>query len=130
MTEIAALLAAALLFGGMTLYSFGLAPLLFTGLDAPTAGRMLRRAFPWYYLFILATAVLAAGLLAPSDPVAAGLMAATATVAIIARQALMPAINAATDAGAERRFAWLHGLSVALNFVQLAAVAWVLVRFL
>ncbi len=32
MIDIAALLTAALLFGGMTLHSFGLAPLLFTGL--------------------------------------------------------------------------------------------------
>lgn len=130
MIEIAALLTAALLFGGMTLYSFGLAPLLFTGLPAETAGRMLRRAFPWYYLFILAAAVGAGALLWTSDPLGAALMAATAVIALLARQGLMPAINAATDAGDKRRFAWLHGLSVVLNFVQLAAVAWVLIRFL
>ncbi len=130
MIDIAALLTAALLFGGMTLYSFGLAPLLFTGLDAPTAGKMLRRAFPWYYLFILATAALAALLLWPTDPFATTLMAATAVIALLSRQALMPAINAATDSGNKRRFATLHSLSVVLNFVQLAAVAWVLIRFL
>ena len=130
MIDIAALLTAALLFGGMTLYSFGLAPLLFTGLDAPTAGKMLRRAFPWYYLFILATAALAALLLWPTDPFATTLMAATAVIALLSRQALMPAINAATDSGNKRRFATLHSLSVVLNFIQLAAVAWVLIRFL
>jgi hypothetical protein len=55
-------------------------------------------------------------------------MAGTALVAIVARQILMPAINTARDSGAKARFDRLHGLSVALNMVQLAAVVWVLVR--
>lgn len=41
-----ALLATALLFGGMTLYSFGFAAFLFTALPPETAGAALRRAFP------------------------------------------------------------------------------------
>ena len=55
-------------------------------------------------------------------------MAATAVIASVARQILMPAINAARDAGAKLRFDRLHGLSVALNMVQLVAVIVVLVR--
>jgi len=62
-----ALLAASTLFGGMMLYSFGFAPLVFKTLAIDEAGRMLRRAFPWYYLFVLATAVVAATLLLSID---------------------------------------------------------------
>jgi len=50
----------ALLFGGMTLYSFGFAAILFTALPAPSAGATLRRAFPWFYVFVVVTAGLAA----------------------------------------------------------------------
>ena len=48
----------------------------------------------------------------------------------------MPQINAARDArskgdpDAKARFGRLHGISVALNFAQLIAAAYVLYRFL
>ncbi|WP_425092283.1 DUF4149 domain-containing protein [Tropicimonas sp. S265A] len=134
--ESAALLATATLFGGMTLYSFGFAPLLFAELRAEAAGRLLRRAFPWYYLFIIAVSALGAGLLWPLDRLSVGLMIGTAAIALVARQGLMPRINSARDAftagdaTAKRKFDMLHGLSVALNMVQLGLVAWVLIRFL
>jgi hypothetical protein len=38
----------------------------------------------------------------------------------------MPAINRATDAGNRRRFAWLHGLSVAVTLAHIAACGWLL----
>jgi Domain of unknown function (DUF4149) len=126
--KIAALLSTALLFGGMTRYSFGFAPMVFSSLKADIAGGLLRKAFPRYYLFVLVTALIAAATLAPLDAFSAALMAGTALVAVIARQFLMPAINSARDSGAKRRFDQLHALSVALNMLQLAAIVWVLVR--
>ena len=41
-----AVLATALLFGGLTLYSFGFAAFLFNALTSPAAGASLRNAFP------------------------------------------------------------------------------------
>jgi Domain of unknown function (DUF4149) len=123
--KIAALLSTALLFGGMTLYSFGFAPMVSSSLKADVAGGLRRKAFPHYYLFVL---VIAAATLAPLDVFSAALMAGTALVAVIARQLLMPAINSARDNGAKSRFDQLHALSVALNMLQLAAVVWALVR--
>jgi Domain of unknown function (DUF4149) len=126
--KIAALLLSALLFGGMTLYSFGFAPMVFSSLKADVAGGLLRKAFPHYYLFVLVTAMCAAAPLFALDVFSAALMAGTALVAVVARQLLMPAINAARDSGAKKRFDRLHALSVALNMLQLAAVMWALVR--
>jgi Domain of unknown function (DUF4149) len=126
--DIAALLATSLLFGGMTLYSFGFAPMVFSALPVDVAGSLLRKAFPHYYLFVLTTAAAAAALLVQRDGVASALMAAIAAIAIIARQVLMPAINTARDSGAKSRFNQLHSLSVALNMLQLGAVVAVLVR--
>lgn len=125
-----ALLATALLFGGMVLYAFGFAAFLFTALPAETAGPTIRRAFPHFYLFVIGSAGAAAVLVWIHDPTAAVILAAVALSTIPTRQVLMPAINRATDAGEKRRFAWLHGLSVVITLVHIGLVAWALARFL
>lgn len=123
-----AVLVSALLFGGMTLYSFGFAAVLFTTLPPEVAGATLRRAFPWFYLFVIVTAALAAALLWPHDLWAAGLMAAVALTTWPTRALLMPAINRATDAGQRQRFKWLHGVSVVITLAHIAVAGAVLVR--
>ena len=123
-----AVLTTALLFGGMTLYSFGFAALLFTALPGETARGVLRRAFPWFYLFVIGTAFVAAALLWPHDAVASLVMAAVAVSTLPTRQQLMPAINRATDRGERQRFKWLHGLSVLITLCHIAAAGFVLLR--
>jgi hypothetical protein len=124
-----AVLSTALLFGGMTLYSFGFAAILFSTLPAKTAGETLRRAFPWFYAFVIATSVVAALLWWPLNPVFAGVMAAVAITTVPVRQVLMPAINRATDAGLRQRFKWLHGLSVVVTLAHIAATGWLLTKW-
>jgi Domain of unknown function (DUF4149) len=128
MIEISTLLLSALLFGGMTLYSFGFAPLLFTSLPVDQAGMLLRKAFPHYYLFIFITATAAGASFLLRDPVSAGLMLGVALFAMLARQGLMPLINAARDAKRTKQFNRLHATSVVVNMLQLLAVLVVLVR--
>ncbi len=121
-----AVLSTSLLFGGMTLYSFGFAAFLFTALPAKTAGETLRRAFPWFYVFVIATSAAAAALWWPHNAVFASVMAAVAITTVPVRQFLMPAINRATDAGLRQRFKWLHGLSVLVTLGHIAATGWLL----
>ena len=128
MAQSVAVLITALLFGGMTLYSFAFAAFLFKTLPAETAGLALRRAFPPFYVFVIVTAALAAAFLWPHDPLASALMALVAITTVPARQALMPAINRATDSGQRRHFKWLHGLSVVITLAHIAAAGFVLVR--
>jgi hypothetical protein len=128
--QTAALLVTALLFGGMVLFSAGFAAFLFSALPAAAAGQALRQAFPHFYLFVMATAAAGAALVLPSDGVAAALLAAICLSTLPTRQLLMPAINAATDAGAKRRFQALHGVSVAITVAHIAASGYVLARFL
>ena len=125
-----ALLSTALLFGGMVLYSFGFAAFLFTALPAETAGPTIRRAFPHFYLFVIAGAGLSSVFLAMTDPLGAAIMAAIALTTIPTRQILMPAINAATDVGNKRRFGMLHGLSVVITLIHIVAAAYVLHCFI
>ena len=101
---------------------------LFKTLPPEVAGATLRRAFPAFYLFVIAAAAIGAGLVWPLDTVAAGLMAAIAITTVPARQLLMPAINAATDQGMRQRFKWLHGISVVITLAHIAAAGTVLVR--
>jgi hypothetical protein len=127
MTEIT-LLATALLFGGMVLYSFGFAAFLFTALPADMAGPLIRKAFPHFYLFVLGTSAVVGGLAMMNDTVSASIMAAIALTTLYARQSLMPAINAATDAGDKVRFKWLHGFSVLITLAHIAGAGVVILR--
>lgn len=128
MTHSLAILVTALLFGGMTLYSFGFAAFLFKALPAPAAGATLRLAFPWFYLFVVATAAPAALLWWSHDTTAAAVMAAVALSTIPVRQLLMPAINRATDSNDRSRFKWLHGASVLVTLSHIAVTGWILAR--
>ena len=123
-----AVLTTALLFGGMTLYSFAFAAFLFSAFAPDVAGAALRKAFPWFYGFVLVTAAVAGLLWWRSDAGAATLMAAVVVTTLLVRQLLMPAINRATDAGLRQRFKWLHGLSVIVTLAHIVASGWVLAR--
>jgi hypothetical protein len=118
-----------LLIGGMGFFSFIVAPTAFRVLAEADAGRFVRGLFPQYYLFVIAASALSVvGLIGPS-PEAAKIMVGVLIGAVLLRQLLMPAINRARDrwmagdAAAKRRFGMMHGASVVVNMVQMAAAA-------
>ncbi|WP_026091822.1 DUF4149 domain-containing protein [Blastomonas sp. AAP53] len=123
-----ALLLTALLFGGTILYAFGFAAFVFTALPAETAGPLIRRAFPHFYLFVLTVSAAAAVFAASGDRSSALVLGAIALTTFVARQVIMPAVNAATDAGASGRFKALHSLSVAITLAHIAGAGIVIVR--
>ena len=125
----AALLVTSLLFGGMVLYSFGFAAFLFSALPPETARSTIRLAFPHFYVFVIATAVLAAALVWPFSSMLTLALGTIAATTIPARQILMPAINRATDDGTKSRFKYLHALSVIITLAHIAIAGWVLSRF-
>ncbi|MBS3804419.1 MAG: DUF4149 domain-containing protein [Oleiphilaceae bacterium] len=128
--ESVALLLTAMLFGGMVLYSAGFAGFLFAVLPPDTAGASIRRAFPVFYLLVIATSLLGAIFVWSSDTLSAVLLAVIAISTLPTRQILMPAINEASDSGKKRRFAVLHSLSVLITLAHIVISGWVLVRFL
>ena len=73
---VTALLAAAGVFGAMLFFSAVVAPLVFIRLEAATAGRFIRGLFPWYDLFVLCLAAIAAAAIAAVDPLAGETVAA------------------------------------------------------
>ena len=118
-----------LLLGGMGVFSFMVAPTAFRALAEADAGRFVRALFPHYYLFVIALSLIAGVLLVAGHPAMSKLMFACAALGVLARQVLMPRINAlrdrslAGDAAAGRWFGRLHGASVAVNLFQIVAVA-------
>jgi len=123
MTSLAVLLTA-LLFGGMTLFSFGFAAVLFKVFDAPAARTGIRGTFPFYYLLVIATAFLAGLAALFVNAFASALLFAVALSTTYARQILMVQINAATDSDDKSRFKVLHGVSVAVQLIQIAVAGW------
>lgn len=130
-----ALLALALLLGGMAFFAAAIAPLVFTRLPAEHAGRFIRQVFPVYYLWVLGCAAAAAVALLPIRPwdALAATLLAGATVWL--RQGLMPRINALSDAAqagdkaAKRGFDRAHRLSVLVNLAQMGTALVLLLRF-
>jgi hypothetical protein len=130
---LAILLEAAIL-GGMLFFAFVTAPVIFTALEAPVAGGLIRRMFPVYYLYMGVQSALATIVLSFVDEIDAVAMSGVALLFWIARQVLMPHINRLRDreqegdAAAAGRFKAMHRLSVIINLVQMIAVAVILVR--
>jgi len=124
----AAVLLTALLFGGMVLYSFGFASFLFSALPADAAGPLLRRAFPHFYAFVIGCALIGAALTASFDGISALILGLIAATAFLARQVLMPAINAATDTGNRTRFGVLHTGSVLVTLAHIVGSSAVILR--
>ena len=124
-----ALLTTSLLFGGITLYAFGFAAFIFKALPAETAGPLIRRAFPHFYLFVFITsgvATITVGF--SSDWLTTTLLFIIASSTVFARQVLMPAVNKATDAQKNIRFKILHGLAVAITATHIFTSGVVIIR--
>lgn len=125
---IAALLATALLFGGMLLFAGGFAAFALKALPPVEARLLIRAAFPPFYAFVILAATLAALLAWALDAPSALALALIALITFPTRQILMPAINSAADSGQSRRFQILHMLSVLITLAHIGIAGLVLLR--
>lgn len=127
-----ALLCAGAWLGAIVFQSALVAPAVFGELDAAAARRVLRRLFPRFFSLgiVLIGVALAAVAVAPIAPGVRSTSAATLAMMLLAiglSLALVPAINAASDAGNASRFRILHGASVLLTLATLVGAIGVVV---
>jgi hypothetical protein len=128
--------------GSLLFFSFGVAPIIFKVLGAEAGGRFVRALFPRYYLWgaIAGAVALPAYLGVPlSFPEFRGPHVAVEALGIVAGtlimlyggNSLVPAINAARDAGpaGQDRFNRLHRRSVRLNALVMVLGLALLVAF-
>jgi hypothetical protein len=133
---------AAMLVGGLLFSAGTTAPVAVRVLPEAAAAHFLRAFWPRYYAAGVwggAGLTCCFGVMAPFSPLGAaysGLLAALAglfTLAMWGARSMIPAINAARDAGDGRRFGRLHGVVLLLTgagllagLAFLAALGWVL----
>lgn len=136
------LIALAAWVGSIMYLSFGVAPLIFGGLDPESGAKFVRALFPRYYAWgaisgsLAMPAAMAAPLLfpelrGPAVGVQAGVILAGVLLMLYAGNTLTPAINRARDAGPPEagRFQSLHLRSVQLNGLVLLLGLGLLVAF-
>jgi Domain of unknown function (DUF4149) len=128
--------------GGIVLFTFIVAPIIFRVLGAESGARFVRALFPRYYLWnaILASIALPAFVAGPlcfpeyrgiQVGIQAAILLACILLMLYGSNSLVPQINQARDAGpaSHDRFARLHRRSVVLNAAVLLAGIGLLVTF-
>ncbi len=104
--------------GIMVFFTIAVAPTVFKVLPQEWASKYVRNFFPKYYAFLGAVSIIAS--FAASDTFTMGLLVLCAALFFLSLWVLTPAINRASDQGQKKCFGILHGLSVVVNFIQLA----------
>ena len=115
--------------GMMIFFSFVLAPMIFKILDAENAGKFVRKIFPYYYfvnLIFLSIAVILYYLVS-SFNISFYIALILALSFVFAQFILMPLINKLKDNKEEKKFKYAHGLSVLINFLQMAGLVYLLI---
>jgi len=126
MPEVAVLIATASL-GAMLFFSAVVAPTVFQALPADHASHFLRAVFPKYFS-INGIAAIAAGLIAV-DALVSPILISAGIAMIGVHYFVIPIINEARDrmlagtAGADKKFALWHRISVAVNVIEMLCLA-------
>jgi hypothetical protein len=114
--------------GTMLFFSFVIAPVIFKILDANNAGKFVRKIFPHYYLINLIILSIAVLLLFYISSINLDFYI-TLVVAILFAFSLfilMPLINKFKDSKEEKKFKYLHALSVIINFIQIISLIYLI----
>ena len=118
-----------MILGIMLFFSFVIAPVVFTTLDENNARKFIRRIFPFYYNVNLGVSfiVLITFILSSKIGVDFYIILAITVLFATSNYLLMPFINKYRDEKQEKKFKYLHFLSVLINFVQMICLVFVLV---
>ena len=115
--------------GMMIFFSFVLAPMIFKILNAENAGKFVRKIFPYYYFVNLIFLIIAIVLLITLSTIDSRfyITLVLALSFIFAQFILMPLINKLKDNNEEKKFKYAHGSSVAINFIQMIGLVYLLI---
>ena len=113
----------------MLFFSFVIAPLVFTTLDEENARKFIRKIFPFYYNvnLVLSFVVLLIFVLLNKFGVDFYLIIIITFLFITSNYLLMPLINKYRDENQEKKFKYLHFLSVVINFIQMIFLVFLLI---
>ena len=119
----------AMILGIMLFFSFVIAPVVFTTLDEGNARKFIRRIFPFYYNvnLMISFVVLLTFLFLSKLGVDLYLIILITILFATSNYLLMPLINKYRDEKQDKKFKYLHFISVAINFIQMALVILMLI---
>ena len=119
----------AICLGMMIFFSFILAPIIFKILDPENAGKFVRKIFPYYYFvnLVFLSIVLMLFLLNSKINLEFYIIVSLVISFIFAQFILMPFINKLRDNNEENKFKYAHGFSVAINFLQMIGLVFLLI---
>ncbi len=118
-----------MILGIMLFFSFVIAPVVFTTLDENNARKFIRRIFPFYYNINLGISfiVLTTFILLSKIGVDFYLILVITVLFATSNYLLMPLINKFRDEKQDKKFKYLHFLSVLINFVQMICLVFLLI---
>ncbi len=119
----------AALVGGMLFFAAIMTPLVFTKLPPEASGPFIRATFPRYYIYVIATAAVAAtGFIIRRQTIPTIALAIIIALTVWLLLWLIPQLNAWRDAGNTAAFQRGHKLSVYLNGAEFLTALWLLIR--
>ena len=119
----------AMILGIMLFFSFVIAPVVFTTLDEDNARKFIRRIFPFYYNVNLAISFIVLLLFSFLSKLGVDfyLILLITILFAISNYLLMPLINKYRDEKQDKKFKYLHFISVVINFVQMICLVFLLI---
>ena len=120
---------AASILGIMIFFSFVLAPVTFTSLNEENARKFIRKIFPYYYNvnFVLSILILLIYLFNKTFNLNFYLILSVTILFFLANYILMPLINKYRDNNENKKFKYLHFISVIINFIQILILIFLLI---
>ena len=108
-----------LVLGSMLFFSIAIAPKIFTVLPSEEAGKFVRSIFPTYYMFNGIQYLILTILMIYLEKTGNILYLSISILILfmLSNYVLMPQINKSRDVNNQKRFKFLHLLSVIFNFV-------------
>ena len=118
-----------MILGIMLFFSFVIAPVVFTTLDEGNARKFIRRIFPFYYNVNLAISlvVLLTFFFLSNFGIDFVLILTITILFAISNYYLMPLINKYRDEKQNKKFKYSHFISVAINFIQIIFLLFLLI---
>jgi len=119
----------AMILGIMLFFSFVIAPVVFTTLDEDNARKFIRRIFPFYYNvnLMISFVVLVTFLFLSKLGIDFYLILLITILFATSNYLLMPLINKYRDEKQDKKFKYSHFISVAINFVQMICLVFLLI---
>ena len=110
-----------IVFGIMIFFSFVVAPITFKSLNEENARQFIRKIFPYYYnVNLLLCFIICIFFVVSKNFQIEFYLILTITILFgVSNYLLMPLINKFRDNNDDKKFKYLHFLSVIINFVQI-----------